>query len=569
MESLIKNNPNTARFLLLLTLFGILYMAGLHKPVVIDYDEGFYAEISREMFTQNEYLVPSLNGENNFEKPPMLYWGQMLGYSLFGINAFGARFVNALAGIALVLLIFLIGQKPLGATTSFRASLILGSSIFFVYLSRIAMTDMLLTLFFTLCLYFAWKAIEQSSQNKSGTFYFWTACAFAGFAMLTKGAIGILFPAITVFIYLVTIGRLRVLFQPSWLIPGIIILITIGFSWYLLLGFNHPEGFSFMKELFIKHHFQRFSKPMEGHSGPIYFYLVVFLAGFMPWSAFTPLAAYHSQYRDSSNERVRFLRFFLLFSLVTFIFFSIAATKLPNYICPALPGIALLTATLFDQKEITGKYGWLTATYSAVLLVLGLGIFCFIAPTLMAHLPQMLGEKALKAPVLALPIHLGYTPYICGTIFIVTAVFLVIAGRKKSPSLLFTALSISALVVTGILFMVGLPVYDSLVNRPLTQVAQQAALRTPEDGRILLLEAGSRPSVNFYSRRKTVDCSIHYPEGLKKLFQEKDIRVGITTEYYLAKLNDTGIKTERLFADRGYVLFRLPADDTQPSSEKK
>jgi flavin-dependent dehydrogenase len=100
-------------------------------------------------------------------------------------------------------------------------------------------------------------------------------------------------------------------------------------------------------------------------------------------------------------------------------------------------------------------------------------------------------------------------------------------------------------------------------------VALQAALKTPENGRIVLLEAGSRPSVNFYSRRKTVDSSIHYPEGLKKLFQEKDIQVGITTEYYLAKLNQTGIKTERLFADRGYVLFRLPDDDTHPSSEKK
>jgi hypothetical protein len=495
----------------------------------------------------------------------MLYWGQMLGYKLFGINAFGARIINSLAGLTLVLLIFLIGKKPLGAKTSFRASLILGSSIFFVYLSRIAMTDMLLTLFFTLCLYFAWKAIERSSHNQSGTFYLWAACAFAGLAMLTKGAIGILFPAVTVFLYLITLGRLRILFQPSWLIPGIIILVAIGFSWYLLLGFNHPEGFSFMKELFIKHHFQRFSKPMEGHSGPIYFYLVVFLAGFMPWSAFTPLAAFHSQYRDSSNERVRFLRIFLLFSLVTLIFFSIAATKLPNYICPALPGIALLTATIFNQDEIKGKYGWVAAQYSAVLLVLGLGIFCFIAPTIVAYLPQMLGEKALKAPILAEPIHLGYKPYICGTIFIMTAFFLVITGRKKSPSYLFTALSIYALVITGILFLVGLPVYDGLVNRPLTRVAQQAALKTTENGRIVLLEAGSRPSVNFYSRRKTVDASIHYPEGLKKLFQENDIQVGITTEYYLTKLNQAGIRTERLFVDRGYVLFRLLTDDTGTS----
>ncbi len=85
----------------------------------------------------------------------------------------------------------------------------------------------------------------------------------------------------------------------------------------------------------------------------------------------------------------------------------------------------------------------------------------------------------------------------------------------------------------------------------------------------MLLEAGSRPSVNFYSHRKTVDASIHYPEGLRKLFQEKNIQVGITTEYYLTKLNQAGIKTERLFADRGYVLFRLLIDDTGTSPRGK
>lgn len=563
MKALIKKSPTIARFILLLIIFGILYMAGLQIPVIIDFDEGFYAEISREMFMENEYLIPSFNGENNFEKPPMIYWAQMLGYKFFGINAFGARFINALAGIAMVISLFLIGKKPMGAKTSIRAAFILGTSIFFVFLSRMAITDMLLTLFFTLCLYFTWKAVEESLQNKSGTFYFCLGCFFAGLAMLTKGAIGILFPAVTIFLYLLSIKRLSLLFQRQWLIPGTIILITIGFSWYLLLGFNHPEGFSFMKELFIKHHFQRFLRPLEGHSGPIYFYLVVFLVGFMPWSAFTPLAAFHEKYIDSSSERVRFLRFFLLFSLVTFTFFSIAATKLPNYICPALPGIALLTATTFEQDKIKGKCGWLMAKYSAVLLVFGLGIFCFIAPAILAYLPQMLGEKALKAPVLAQPIDLGYTPYICGVIFIVTAVFLAIAGRKKSPSSFFTALSISALVVTSILFMVGLPVYDNLINRPLARVAEQAALRTPENSRILLLEIRSRPSVNFYSRRKTVDCSIEHPEALKKLFQEKGIQVGITTQYYLAKLNHAGIKTELLLVDRGYALFRLPMDNKQ------
>ena len=135
------------RFCILLVIFTSLYMGFLGKPGVIDYDEGVYAEVSREMFTQHQYILPSLNGEGFFEKPPLLYWGQMLGYRAFGTTSFGARFINALAGIATVMLVFLAGRKPLGPETAFRASLILGSSLIFVYLSRIAMTDMLLTFF--------------------------------------------------------------------------------------------------------------------------------------------------------------------------------------------------------------------------------------------------------------------------------------------------------------------------------------------------------------------------------------------------------------------------------------
>ena len=208
----------------------------------------------------------------------------------------------------------------------------------------------------------------------------------------------------------------------------------IGFSWYLLLGFVHPDGFAFMKDLFIKHHVERFSTPLEGHSGPIYFYLIVLLVGFMPWSVFVPLAAFRCPYRDSSSERVRFLRLFILFSIITFVFFSIAATKLPNYICPALPGIAMLTATLFDEKEKTGRFAWSIATYLAAILILGLGILLLVSPQIIAHLPQMLGKSALKAPVLAQPIDLGHIPYSSGLIMIAAALLLISATPDQNDN---------------------------------------------------------------------------------------------------------------------------------------
>ena len=550
------------RFVLLLVIFTSLYIGCLGKPAVIDYDEGVYAEVSREMFTQHQYVLPSLNYEGFYEKPPMLYWGQMLGYRLFGTNSFGARFINALAGLATVLLVFLAGRRPLGSTTAFRAALILGSSLFFVYLSRIAMTDMLLTFFFMLCLCCSWWGVERHLQQKSGAPWFWTGCVFAGLAMLTKGAIGALFPFVTAFLYLLSIGRLRLLFKRSWFIPGSLLLLGIGFSWYLLLGFSHPEGFAFMKDLFLKQHIQRFTTPLEGHSGPIYFYLVILLVGFMPWSLFVPLAAIRAPYRDSSSEKVRFLRLFILFSLVTTVFFSIAATKLPNYILPALPGIALLTATLFDEQEKRGKLAWTIATTLAAILILALGILFLASPQILAHLPHWLGKSALKAPVLAQPIDLGYVPYLAGLIMTAAALLLLTANRTKTTAAFFAVLSSTALVVAGVLFLIILPTYDGLINQPLIHLAQQAADLTPSDGKIVMFQVSSRPSVNFYARRRTVNCGLNTLDALRLDFQDPRIQVGITTEYYLGKLKEAGIAIDRLQADHGYVLFRLqPTDD--------
>jgi len=139
----------------LLLVFSLLFFTSLHKPEVIDYDEGVYAEVSRAMFERQEFIIPELNGEGFFEKPPMLYWAQMLGYKIFGVNPMGARIFNGVAAL-LTLLVFYFGSAhPLGKRSAFQATLLLGSSIIFLYLARVAMTDMFLTFFLVSCLIFS------------------------------------------------------------------------------------------------------------------------------------------------------------------------------------------------------------------------------------------------------------------------------------------------------------------------------------------------------------------------------------------------------------------------------
>ncbi len=545
----------------LIILLAIIFLYGLGQTVVIDFDEGVYAEISREMLTDRQMIVPLLNGEDFFDKPPMIYWAQVAGYKLFGTTTTGARIVNALAGVATLLIIYFMSIPVLGKRLAGQAALITATSFLFVYLTRIAMTDMILTLYMTLCLLTSWYAVEQAIKGeRRGTWLFWLACLFAALAMLTKGIIGILFPLLTALIYLVTIKRLKLLFRSSWLIPGALILIIIGFSWYLMLGFTHPEGFAFMKELFLKHHLGRFSSAMEGHSGPFFYYILVLLVGMLPWFPYIGQAFTAAPVRDSQNPTSRFIRMFLIYSVIILLFFSFAATKLPNYILPALPGFAILIAVLLEKNEARLSRwaiisGWISGLFFALL-----GSVFVALPIILATLPDRLGKHALKAPVLAEPVALGVAPWLAGLLLVACGIFIIVITRKKNSEQLFRTLLICALALNIIMVFMILPTYDRLMNRPLVNLAEQAATLTPANGKILLYKISKRPSANFYSGLYTLTIKEKDFARLPELAEQDAIRVGITTRYYLNKLQDKGIPVHELASDTGYVLFDFPAE---------
>jgi hypothetical protein len=384
--------------------------------------------------------------------------------------------------------------------------------------------------------------------------------------MLSKGAIGALFPVATALIYLISIGKPSLLLQRSWLIPGTLILLGTGFSWYLLLGLFHPDGFNFMKELFVEHHLGRFSSTMEGHGGPFFYYLIVLLVGFMPWFGYLLLGLVRLPLTTKGAPALRYLRLFTIFSVLVLLFFSAAATKLPNYILPALPGFALVITYLFERQPPADQPagpGWILAAWLGAVPGALLGILCLALPLLYPYLAELLGEDAYKVPALFEPANLGFIPYLAGLLFLGSAL-LSLQARTFGSARRFETLLLCAIINGCTLFFLIIPLYNRLMDQPLARLAKEAGTLTPAEGRIVLYEIDDRPSVNFVSGHLTIDHNERDWSGLAGLFAQQEIEVGLTTVFYFERLQNLGLNPVELSRDGGFVLFRLTSPDSPP-----
>jgi len=548
--------------LTLLALFSLLFLFNLGHPVIFDFNESTFAEVSREMYNDSQLILPTLNGEPFFEMQPLLYWAQMWGYKLFGISAFSARILNAICAIATLLILFFGSKSPLGNRSAFNGSLILGSSILFVSLSRIATPDMFFTMLLVFCLVVSWHAIEHAVGDTGGTVLLLLSCLASALAILSKGTIGLLLPLGTALLYLLSIRRVSFLFKKKVLLPGAAVVLFFGYSWYLLVAVLHPAGFGFAKKLLIEHNYVLFFQPAESYSERIFYGLMILLIGFVPWISYLPLAAFHVPVWKNDSASSRFLRYVSFFSALVILLFFFTGSKSPNNLLLLLPGIALITATLFNREEIKYPFFWrLSGWFSAILFCL-LGAVFAAAPLFVPYLPDLLGEHALKAPVLAEPISLGYVPWLAAALFISCGIFIIRATRTYTISKIFESLLLSSFVASATLFLAVVPLYDHLMNRPLVRLAQLAAEHTPPGEKIIGYEIGSRPSVMFSAGRQVIYDDTGECTKLSSLFSRPDVSVGITTNYYYSRLLNCSLPVTELSRDGGFILFKV----NQPAS---
>ena len=263
--------------LLLLASAG-LFLINLGGPSLWDIDEGNNAEAAREMWESDNWVVPSCNYQLRVDKPALLYWLQIAAYHFFGVNEFAARLPSALAALLAVLLTYELGRRQFGAAVGLLAGLILASSFLFCAAAHFANPDALLNAFTVLTLLFFWIGFDSGWRG-------WPllAGASAGLAVLAKGPVGVLLPGAVALLFLLWSRRLRLLGNGRLLLGGLVFLL-VALPWYVWVGIETKTDF--LRGFFLKHNVGRFLSPMENHRGPIFYYPVVLLLGFLPWSLF-------------------------------------------------------------------------------------------------------------------------------------------------------------------------------------------------------------------------------------------------------------------------------------------
>jgi len=301
-------------------------------------DEPRYAAIAREMLLTGDYITPRLYGEPWFEKPVLMYWGAVAGYKLFGITEAGARFPSAFGATFCVFLIYWCGRRIWDRTTGFLAALILATSIGCFAFARAASMDMPLTMCLTMALVFFLVGVNDSTPRRRTWF-----CAFyasLGLGVLAKGPVALLLPALSLAGVMFIRGNWHD--WKTWYPKGVWLAAVVAAPWFILCTI--VNGWTFIDVFFISHNLQRFTTPVFGHDRPVYFYIPVLLLLTFPWT-FLLVSALRRTF--GKNDILLFW-----WAVVPFIFFSLSRSKLPGYILPMVPPIALMVAReVFQPKS--------------------------------------------------------------------------------------------------------------------------------------------------------------------------------------------------------------------------
>lgn len=419
------------------TFFAVLFVAAvilfsnIGDIPLLDPDEPVYAETPKEMLLYEEFISPRIYGDYWYDKPPMYYWLVAASYKLFGIHAFAARFPSVLMSLACIGVIFSAAGRMFSWRAGLISALVLTTSIEFFYLGKAAVTDMTLALFITGAL--------LSFINKK----YWGFYILMGLAVLTKGPIGLFFPVVIVFLYLLFTRNLQELKRIK-LCSGTLLFALIAGPWYAIMYQLH--GTAFIDTFLGFHNVTRFTSP-EHPSGTLwYYYIPVLLVGFFPWIAVLFQSSFHAlrHPRGKFNE----LLFLHIWAVVVFVFFTVSQTKLVSYILPMYPALAMIVGWYIDRiwseklHRVKRQYIW-GGFVSLLLLLFGISGYLGIS-----EMP------AIASSVYAL--IAVFTALLIGTVFFLW---------KKKIALAFSVnvvgMTAMALVISYSLFPAAAPYFSS------------------------------------------------------------------------------------------------------------
>ncbi len=366
-------------------------------------DEGRYATIALEMMRSGDWVTPRLNGILYFEKPALQYWIGALAFHVFGISEFAARFWPGLAGWLTVVAVGSTAWRLWGRDAGVQAFALAGSTTWIIANSHFLTLDAGLTLFLTLALCSFLLAEVNTDDPLVQKRWFWLAWAAIAGAVLSKGLVGLVIPG-AVIVLLALWQRDPKLLLRVRPISGALIFLAIAAPWFVMVSMRNPGYAEFF---FIHEHFARYLSNVHRREGAWWYYIPVLLAGLLPWtfSLGAVLLTRAANLRTPADLTVR--RTLLVWCGFIIVFFSISGSKLPSYVLPVFPALALLFAQ--QLRQVKAKALRWHAVVPMVLWALALAASFKLHSGGLEDVSQEVGGKFADALFVGAALFFGFT----------------------------------------------------------------------------------------------------------------------------------------------------------------
>jgi len=451
---------------LIVLVSGTVFFTNLGGSKLWDRDEPRNAGCAIEMLQRDDWVTPMFNDELRGQKPVLTYWLMMSAITVFGESEFAVRFWSAFLGVGTVVLTYLWVRHLFFRQLALWSALILSTTLMFTVAARAATPDapLIFCSALALTLYLLWTFSPSTASNwndvfagslnqrlrRAGRWFPSVGGALAiygamSLGVLAKGPVAVVLPTIIIGLFILIessratdAGRTTRLqrswrsawaaalaraativaprrfgwavlqMQPWWLL---VMICFVSLPWFIWVGLR-TDG-EFLRLFFFREHFERATTAMEGHRGGIWFYPVAIIGGVFPWSILVVPAAigwYRLQrdYGRGPEGHPRWaggLTFALVWVGLQVAVFSVARTKLPSYVTPCYPAVALLLAVIPWQlatAQLTLRPIWLRAGF-ATWLAIGVGLVVALSYLM----PDHLGWPAGWLPALGVVLFLG------------------------------------------------------------------------------------------------------------------------------------------------------------------
>jgi 4-amino-4-deoxy-L-arabinose transferase-like glycosyltransferase len=558
MEYLNKSfKSQSSSWLWLLLAVAIIWFSNLEYRKLIKPDEGRYAEIPREMVVSGDWVTPRLNDLKYFEKPPLQYWTTAVAYEIFGEHQWTSRLWAALTGFAGIFLVWFAGSQLFGFAAGRYAAMLLGSSMLYALMGHINTLDMGVTFFITLGIVSLLLGQKKESNERTRRNWMMLAWSAMALAVLSKGLMGLVLPGAALFLYSIFQRDIRVWKSMHWSV-GLLMFFLIASPWFYLVMKANPE---FFQKFFIYEHYTRFTTKELGRYQPWYYFVPILLFGMMPWTVVmfdTLLRTWNENTRTGNAFNPE--RFLLIWAVFIYFFFSVSGSKLPSYLLPMFPALALLMgkqlATMNERRLF-----WLISPILPLVLAAVLG---------MVFAPYFMGRLA-DTPLQ----HQMYTDYshwlLAASLVWLLGVIsgLVLLRRSNKPWAVF-ALALSTLLAAQ-LFTSG---YNTIAKERSAYLIADAIRPLIKTDVPFYSVAMYEQTLPFYLKRTftlvnfqdemgfgiTQEPQRWIPDiqGLAKVWQTQTAAYAIMPVEYYPQLQKAGLTMKSIYADTQYIVVSKP-----------